>query len=467
MAESDSRRGQDASAKSTPAAIPGQIDKQVTTQPSLHATVAWKSRDFRFYSAARFIGVMGSEAQAVGVAWQVYQITHSPLALGYTGLALFLPGIFFVLVAGHVADRFDRRRVLLTCYIGQFLATALLLWMSLQGIRNVWWIYAVLFLIGIGRCFSGPAASALLPTLVPKEHFVNAVTWGATIFQVANATGPMVGGFLFTVAMARTGALERWNGAPLVYCFTLVALACYLIFMSSIRASFAATEKKGFTMQTVLAGIHYVASTRLLLGSISLDLFAVLLGGAVSLMPIFASDILHEGPHGLGLLRAAPSTGSLLVSLLLIAVPIRKNAGKIMLFCVGLFGAATVVFGLSHLLWLSLLALFITGATDMVSVVVRSSILQLATPPEMRGRVSSVNWLFLGASNEFGEYESGLTAHWWGAVRAVVFGGIASMAVTGLWSVFFPALRKADKLTAESLIAAEKEVSERQPEPVA
>ncbi len=431
---------------------------------SLHATIAWSSRDFRFYSAARFIGVMGSEAQSVGVAWQVYQLTNSPLALGYTGLALFLPGIFFVLLAGHVADRFDRRRVLLSCYVLQFVATALLLWMSFHGVTNVWWIYAVLFVIGTGRCFSGPAASALLPTLVPKEHFVNAVTWGATIFQVANATGPMVGGFLFAAVLARTGELSRWNGAPLVYCFTLIALACYLVFMSSIRSRTAvAAEKNGFTMQTVLAGIRYVASTRLLLGSISLDLFAVLLGGAVSLLPIFAKNILHEGPHGLGWLRAAPSMGALLVSLLLVAIPIKKGAGKIMLGCVGLFGAATVVFGLSHSLWLSLFALFVTGATDMVSVVVRSSILQLATPPEMRGRVSSVNWLFLGVSNEFGEYESGLTAHWWGAVRAVVAGGIASMTVTGLWSVFFPALRKADKLTADSLIAAEKEASAVEP----
>ena len=455
MADGDSSQGQ------TPAkqdSIPSETPSE-QAQRSLHATVAWRSRDFRFYSAARFLGVMGSEAQSVGVAWQVYQLTHSPLALGSTGLALFLPGIFFVLVAGHVADRYDRRNVLMGCYAVQFVATVLLLWMSLHGVRNVWLIYAVLFLIGTGRCFSGPAASALLPSIVPKEHFVNAVTWGATIFQVANATGPMVGGFLFTAMLASTGALAEWNGAPLVYSFTLAALALYLVFMGSIRSRGGSTEKKGFTVQTMLAGIRYVASTRLLLGSISLDLFAVLLGGAVSLMPIFAVEVLHEGPHGLGFLRAAPSAGSLLVSLLLVVFPIRKNAGRTMLACVGIFGAATVVFGLSRTLWLSMLALFITGATDMVSVVVRSSILQLATPPEMRGRVSSVNWLFLGASNEFGEFESGLTAHWWGAVRAVVVGGVASMTVTGLWTVFFPALRRVDQLTAESLTAAEQQMS--------
>jgi MFS family permease len=419
--------------------------------------MAWESKDFRFYSAARLIGIMGAEAQSVGVAWQVYQITHSALALGYTGLALFLPGIFFVLPAGHVADRYDRRAVILVCNTVQAIATALLLYLTLRGIGNIWVVYAILFLIGTGRCFSGPAASSLVPTLVPKEHFFNAVTWGASIFQIANVTGPMLGGLLFTVSFA-----GRLNGAPLVYTFTLASLLIYLVLFAMIRPRGAA-EKKAFTVKTVLAGLHYVLQTRLLLGSISLDLFAVLLGGAVSLMPIFAQDILHEGPHGLGLLRAMPSVGALVVSLTMVMWPLKRRAGKVMLVCVGLFGAATVVFGLSRSVLLSCAMLLIIGATDMVSVVVRSSILQLATPPEMRGRVSSVNWLFLGASNEFGEYESGLTAHWWGAVRAVVIGGAASMMVTGLWSVFFPALRHADKLTADDLIEVERQFSSMEP----
>jgi MFS family permease len=439
-------------------------EEALSAQASLTATVAWQSRDFRFYSAARFLGTMGAEAQAVGVAWQVYELTHSALALGYTGLALFVPGLFFVLPAGHIADRYDRRTVLLTCYVGQFLATTLLLWMTLRGVRDVWLLYGVLFLIGTGRCFSGPAASSLVPTLVPKEHFVNAVTWGASIFQVANATGPMIGGLLFTVGLTTAfgGRFARLNGAPVVYCFTLVALAIFIALMAMIHPRGAA-EKKGFTVATMLAGLRYVIGTRLLLGSISLDLFAVLLGGAVSLMPIFAVDILHEGPHGLGLLRAMPSVGALAVSLSLLAVPMRRRAGKTMLACVGMFGAATVVFGLSRNVWLSCAALLVIGATDMISVVVRSSILQLATPPEMRGRVSSVNWLFLGASNEFGEYESGLTAHWWGAVRAVVIGGVASMAVTAVWAGWFPALRHADKLTAEDLIEVERHFSSSEP----
>jgi MFS family permease len=426
-------------------------------QRSLRATMAWESKDFRFYSAARLIGIMGAEAQSVGVAWQVYQITHSALALGYTGLALFLPGIFFVLPAGHVADRYDRRAIILICNTVQAIATALLLFLTLRGIGSIWVVYAILFLIGTGRCFSGPAASSLVPTLVPREHFINAVTWGASIFQIANVTGPMLGGLLFTVGFA-----GRLNGAPLVYSFTLASLLIYLTLFALIRPRGAA-QKKAFTVKTVLAGLHYVVRTRLLLGSISLDLFAVLLGGAVSLMPIFAQDVLHEGPHGLGLLRAMPSVGALMVSLTMVAWPLKRRAGKTMLVCVGLFGAATVVFGLSRNVLLSCAMLLIIGATDMVSVVVRSSILQLATPPEMRGRVSSVNWLFLGASNEFGEYESGLTAHWWGAVRAVVIGGMASMMVTGLWSVFFPALRHADKLTADDLIEVERQFSSMEP----
>jgi MFS family permease len=429
------------------------------------STVAWKSREFRFYSASRLLGTSGAEAQAVGVAWQVYQITHSALALGYTGLALFLPGVFFVLPAGHVADLVDRRKIILGCYSLQLCTNLLLLALSLRGIGSIWTVYAILFVIGTGRAFAGPAQSSLVPTLVPKEHFVNAVTWGASIFQVANALGPMIGGLLFTLPVARWlgESSGHWAGAPTVYCFTLLTQVGFLVCFSRIPPKPAA-DKKGFTIESALAGLRYVLSTRLLLGSISLDLFAVLFGGATSLMPIFAADVLHRGANGLGLLRAMPSLGALAVSLLLSWRPLQRAAGKTMLLCVGGFGAATVVFGLSTSLALSCVALLVIGATDMVSVVVRQSVLQLATPPEMRGRVSSVNWLFLGASNEFGEYESGLTAHWWGAVRAVVIGGAASMAVTGLWSVFFPALRHVDRLTAESLTSVEKEYAGSEPQ---
>src|SRR6201996_2123738 len=220
------------------------------------AAAAWQYRDFRFYSAARLVGIVGAEAQAVGVAWQIYELTHSALALGYTGLALFLPGLFFTLPAGHVADLFDRRTVLLACYVLQFGASLWLLQMTMHGVHSVAWIYAALLLIGLGRCFSGPAAAALVPMLVPKEHFVNAVTWGSAIFQIATASGPMFGGILFTVSLAGT-RWAAWEGAPLVYVFTLACIVLYIALIAMIRPQGAA-EKRGFSLSTMAAGLHYV-----------------------------------------------------------------------------------------------------------------------------------------------------------------------------------------------------------------
>lgn len=418
--------------------------------PPRNATAAFYSRDFRLYQLARVMVIIGAEAQALAVAWQVYQITHKAIDLGYTGLALFLPGLIFILPSGHVADRFDRRHVIMVCYSLQALCTVTLFLFAWHGIRTVWPIYTTLFLIGTGRSFSGPASSALIPHLVPKEHFVNAVTWGATTFQIANISGPAFGGLLFTLPLA-----GHLHGASLVYLFTMISLLCYLALIAQLDVRPGRMEHRAISKDVILAGIHYVTHTPILLGSISLDLFAVLLGGAVALMPIFAEDILHAGPRGLGMLRAAPAVGALTVSMFLTLRPIHRRAGARMLTCVALFGAATILFGFSKNLALSMLALFVVGASDMVSVVIRSSMLQLATPPEMRGRVSAVNSLFLGASNEFGEFESGLTAQWWGAVRAVVIGGIGSMVVTGLWTALFPALRGADELTAEALLNVE------------
>jgi MFS family permease len=395
------------------------------------------------------------------VAWQVYQITHSALDLGLTGLALFAPGIFFMLWAGHVADRYDRRWIILLCYAVQAVCTMALLRFALHPTGRVWPIYAVLLGIGMGRAFSGPASSALLPSLVPQHHFVNAVTWGSIVFQIANIAGPAVGGLLFTLPLK--GHLTKWNGAAVVYMFTLVTLMAFLGLVGAMRTKPVRVLKKGFDLETMLAGFRYVWQAKLLLGSISLDLFAVLLGGAVALMPIYATDILHAGPQALGLLRAMPALGALSVSLTMTVRPIKRDAGKLMLTCVAIYGAATVVFGLSRTMWVSLLALVIVGASDMVSVVIRASILQLATPPEMRGRVSAVNWLFVGASNEFGGFESGLTAHWWGAVRAVVIGGIGSLIVTGVGAVVFPALRNADALSAESLMESNMQQSVAEP----
>ena len=412
---------------------------------------AFASRDFRRYQLARCAVILGAEAQSVAVAWQVYSMTHRALDLGYTGLALFLPGLLFLLPAGHMADRFDRRVVILTCYALQVFCTLALLLFARAGVHSVYPIYAVLFLIGVGRAFSGPASSALVPHLVPERHFVNAVTWGGAIWQFANVAGPALGGLLFTFPLARFVHGTRLEGAGIVYVFTLGTLLLFLFLVGSLHVRPGRMEHKDISLQVVLAGFKYVWNMPLLLGSFSLDLFVVLLGGAVALMPIFASEILHTGPRGLGLLRAAPAIGALSMSLVMARFPIRRHAGKRLFVCVAIFGVATVIFGISRNLWLSLAALAVGGAADTISVIIRGSLLQLATPQEMRGRVSAVNALFIGASNELGEFESGLTAQWWGAVRATLVGGIGALAVAGIWAVLFPSLRNANELTAEAL----------------
>lgn len=421
------------------------------------STAAFAFRDFRRYQLARLLVIMGAEAQAVAVAWQVYQITHRALDLGFTGLVLFIPGLLFLLPAGHVADRYDRRMVVLVCYTLQILCTLALLLFALRGLHRVEPIFVVLFLIGTGRAFSGPASSALLPHLVPGEHFVNAITWGATTFQIANIAGPAIGGLLYTLPVHSLHGWAQWAGAPVVLMFTLTTGISFVVLIATLHVRPGRMEHRAISSEVILAGFHYVWKSRLLLGSISLDLFVVLLGGATALLPIFAHDLLHTGPQGLGALRAAPAAGALAVSVWLTFHPILKRPGILMFGGVAIFGMATVVFGLSRSLPLSLATLVVVGASDMVSVVIRSSMLQLATPASMRGRVSAVNSLFVGASNELGEFESGLTSQWWGAVRAVVAGGLASLAVTGLWSVLFPSLRTISELTEESLRLEEQQ----------
>jgi len=399
------------------------------------------------------MAILGAEAQSVAVAWQIYSITHLAIDLGYTGLALFLPGLIFLLPAGHVADRFDRRHVILICYSLQMVCSLTLVLLACRGSESILAIYAVLFLVGTGRAFSGPASSALIPHLVPEEHFVNAVTWGGAIFQLANITGPALGGLFFTLPLGSRLRGAGFEGAGIVYLFTLGTLAWFVTLVGTLHVRPGRMEHRALSLDVMLAGFRYVRRASMLLGSFSLDLFVVLLGGATALMPIFAHDILRQGPRGLGLLRAAPAMGAVTMSLMMARFPMRRRAGRWLFVCVTIFGAATIVFGLSRSLWISLVALAVAGAADTISVIIRGSILQLATPPQMRGRVSAVNSLFIGASNELGEFESGLTAQWWGAVRATVIGGLGSLAVAGLWSVFFPGLRKAGELTAESLRA--------------
>jgi MFS family permease len=315
-------------------------------------------------------------------------------------------------------------------------------------------IYLVLLCIGTARAFSGPASSALIPHLVPEHHFVNAVTWGGAIWQFSNITGPALGGLLFTFPLARFVPDTALQGAGIVYVFTLGSLGWFLILVGSLHVRPGRMEHKAASLHVVMAGFRYMLRSPLLLGASSLDLFVVLLGGATALMPIFAHDVLHQGPRGLGLLRAAPAAGALMMSLAMARFPFKRKAGMRLFVCVAIYGAATVVFGLSRSLWLSLGALALAGAADTISVIIRGSLLQLGTPPEMRGRVSAMNSLFIGASNELGEFESGLTAQWWGAVRATVFGGVGALVVAGVWAAAFPRLRETDELKAEQLRVA-------------
>jgi MFS family permease len=293
--------------------------------------------------------------------------------------------------------------------------------------------------MGIVRAFSGPASQSLLPQIVPPEDFQNAVAWASSVFQAATILGPMAGGIIYAVH----------GGATMVLAFAMTGFAIAFIFTSMMHVRTGRMEKEETSLKTLLAGFHYVWEKKVVLGSISLDLFAVLLGGAVALLPIFASEVLHTGAWGLGVLRAAPAVGAGFMGAWLAFRPLRKRSGAIMFVCVTIFGAATIVFGLSKSFGLSLVALLFIGASDMVSVVIRSTLIQIATPPEMRGRVSAVNLLFIGASNEFGEFESGVTAQWFGAVPAVVLGGIGTLVVVGLWTWLFPELRKVEELSGK------------------
>jgi MFS family permease len=398
---------------------------------------AFQYRDFRLYQSARFLSVVGTQMQSVAVAWQVYAITHRPFDLGLVGLAQFVPAFGLSLAAGHLADVVERKRIVLTCYLGIALCSMLLLALSRSGSTSVLPIYGVLVLFGVARAFSAPAGQALMPSLVKKEHFANAVAWGSSIWQVATIAGPALG-----------GALYGWAGAAGVYTSTAALCLSAAALLSFVQPLPGEREKRGASWSTFLAGIRYVWRERLILGSVSLDLFAVLLGGAVALLPVYASDILHIGPRGLGVLRAAPAVGATVMAVFVAYRPFKRHAGTTMLASVALYGLATIVFGLSQSFFLSLAALLVLGAADMISVVVRSTLVQLSTPHEMRGRVSAVNMMFIVASNELGEFESGTTADWFGTVPAVVIGGIGSCLVVAIYALCFPELRKIDRLDA-------------------
>jgi len=406
----------------------------------LAGRVAFTYPAFVLYEVSKFFTVVAMEMQSVAIGWQIYDITHSVLDLGYVGLAQFLPGILLFLVSGHAADRFDRRKLLILCYAGFGVCSTLLLAASLSHFHSVGPIYGVLVLLGVVRSLNGPVSRALLPQLVPEEHFQNAVAWHSTIFQVGTILGPSLGGLIYAL----------FRGPSSVYA---IALACYVLAIScTLRIHFKAKarEREPINLKTVLAGIAYIWKQKVVFGSISLDLFAVLLGGAVALLPAYAREILHTGPWGLGILRSAPGVGAGAMAVLLAYRPLRGRVGATMLWCVTAFGIFTIVFGISRSLFVSLLALVLVGASDMVSVVIRVTLVQLATPDQMRGRVNAVDMIFIGASNELGQFESGLAAHWFGTVPSVIIGGIGTLLVTALWAWWFPALRRADNFTADA-----------------
>src|SRR5271166_2830935 len=399
---------------------------------------AFSHPDFVLFQMARFLIVAAVEMQAVAVGWQVFDITKRALDLGLVGLAQFLPGILLFLVSGHASDRFERRKVLAACYSGFALCSALLLLIAERGTHSVKPIYAVLIMLGVVRSFNGTASRSILPQLVPEEHFSSAVAWNATTFQAATILGPSLGGILYALA----------HGPWLVYAVAMLTALGALVSAFRIRARQQSRRREPMTLKTVFAGLHFIWREKLILGAISLDLFAVLLGGAVALLPVYAREILHTGPWGLGLLRTAPGVGAALMAVLLAHRPLRGRSGPTLLWAVTGFGIFTIIFGISHSLILSLVALFLVGASDMVSVIIRATLVQVATPDEMRGRVNAVDMIFIGTSNEFGQFESGVTAQWFGTVPAVVLGGVGTLVVIALWAWLFPELRHAGELTS-------------------
>jgi MFS family permease len=394
----------------------------------------WRHRPFLSYFASRSLSEFSYQIAAVAVGWQIYALTHSAFALGLAGLVQFLPSALLMLPAGHVADRYPRNRVVLACATMHSLAAAYLAWGSYTGHLTVGEIYAALALLGIGSAFDSPASAALLPLVTSDAQLQQGTALSTGAWQFAAITGPAAGGLLYAVAPAY----------PYVLMCALSLSAALLI--GSLQLRRVARVCEPATATSLLAGVTFVRGNPAILGTISLDLFAVLLGGARALLPLYASDILHIGAWGLGILQGLPSLGALAITALLARHAITTKAGLRMFQGVIVFGIAIVVFGMSRQLWLSSVALLVMGAADTVSVVIRSSLVQLATPDAMRGRVSAVNYLFINASNQLGAFESGATAALFGAVPAVVIGGIGTVAVAVIWMKLFPTLRRVERL---------------------
>jgi len=391
-------------------------------------------RPFLAFWLARVFTASGFQMLTVAIGWHLYQLTGNVLNLGLVGLVEFAPRVLFMLHTGHVADRYDRRKVAALCQCLQgLIALALALGSATDQVSREL-IFVLAFLLGATRSFEMPATQALLPNVVPAGLFPRAVAASASATQSATIVAPAVGGFLYAFG-------SGWVYGPTV---ALYAIACVLTL--SLQARGQVVQRGRATVESLLAGIRFIRSRPDILGAISLDLFAVLLGGATALLPVFAKDILLTGPLGLGLLRSAPAVGALLMSVWLARFPFERKVGRTMFTAVGVFGVATIAFGLSTSFWFSLAVLVVLGAADMISMVIRGAFVQLHTPDEMRGRVSAVNGLFIGASNQLGEFESGVTAHWFGTVPAVVMGGVGTLVVTGVWIKLFPTLANRDRL---------------------
>jgi MFS family permease len=392
-----------------------------------------RNRNVLLFMVARFCSAMAVMMFSVAVGWQVYALTHSAFALGMVGLAQFLPAFLLTLPGGLAADRFDRRKIILASFAIEILVGAALLVLALHPAPRVHWIFVVLAFIGVGRAFMSPANGSLLPLLVAPELFPRAVAWNSTAFQTATIAGPALGGILYAVSPV------------LVYAIATGLFLLGFIFIASMRGCWRVPNSSA-GWSGLLEGVHFVFAKRAILGAISLDLFAVLFGGATALLPIFARDLLQTGPWGLGILRSSPAIGAALMALWLAHYPIRGRAGRRMFICVAVFGMCTIAFALSRSFWLSTGLLVVLGGADMISVIIRGTLVQVSTPDAMRGRVSAVNMLFIGASNELGEFESGITAAWFGTVPATVLGGVGTLIVVLLWLRFFPTLRRADRL---------------------
>ena len=396
-----------------------------------------RNRDLLLYLTGRFIASLGQQMLTVAVGWELYERTNSTLALGLVGLTQMVPMILFTLPAGHVADNHDRKRIILLTTFIIACASAGLTTISSRH-ADVFWIYFCLFLAGTARTFLWPASSAFLPGLVSRQQFSKAVTWSSGSFQLSSVAGPALG-----------GALIAWThrAAPVYAANTVASLLC-LALMALVARRHVVALKEKMTLRSLVVGFRFVFASRIILGTITLDLFAVLLGGATALLPVYAKDILHSGPAGLGFLQAALPSGSLVCALVLAHRPPLQRAGRTLLWAVFFFGLATVAFGFSRSFWFSLLVLFVCGATDNISVVVRHTLVQLLTPDEKRGRVSAVNSLFIGTSNELGGFESGTVAHWFGPVFSVVSGGVGTVLVVIAVALIWPEIRKYGRLDA-------------------